>query len=252
MTDLVTGTSAPDIANQSADWLEHAERFAGRGVSTRHEDQLIPRIYLLQQNSPQVIKRDSKYVLDAEPGDFYLKTALRPIRSGLTGVEVVPCCMRRSWVEFLPLRQGFVTEHDQPPPDLESQIVSENDIEKVIYVRRSTKNVIVDTRTFYLLVEGSPYVFGCSSTLHTFAREWNSYQLRLRHPQTGAGLPAFAHKYLLVSIPASNAKGKWFSVRFQDLGPASIAEMEAGNSLYEAVARGTMRGEMPSNGETAF
>jgi hypothetical protein len=26
-----------------------------------------------------------------EPGDFYLRTALNPIRSGLTGIEVQPC-----------------------------------------------------------------------------------------------------------------------------------------------------------------
>jgi hypothetical protein len=244
-SETTSETTVPDVAPQRlpTDWLDQAARFGSRGVSMRPEDQLIPRVYLLQQNSPQVDKRGSRYVQDAAPGDFFLRTALRPIRSGLTGIEVQPCEMQRKWVEFFPNRGGYVTEHDQPPIDLESQIVSENGIERIIQVRRSNKNVVQDTRTFYLLIEGQPFVLGCKSTLHVFAREWVTHQHRLLHPQTGAILPAFSHKYLLTSIPASNAKGKWFGLKFQDLGPVSLPEMEAGNQLFEAVTRGTVRGE---------
>jgi hypothetical protein len=67
----------------------------------------------------------------------------------------------------------------------------------------------------------------------------------LRHPQTGDVLPAFAHRYLLTSTPVENAKGRWFSIRFADRGPVSLAELEAGNTLFEAVTRGVVRGEAP-------
>jgi hypothetical protein len=237
---------APNYQQQiPAEWHDEAARDAGKGVSARPEDQILPRVYLLQQGSPQCDKRGSKYIQDAEAGDFLLRGAVRPIRSGVTGIEVQPCEMRRKWIEYMPQRQGYVTEHDRPPDDLESRISSENSIEKVVQVRRSNNNVVEDSREFYLLIEGQPFALGCSSTKHTFAREWTTYQNRLLHPDTGAVLPAWTHKYLLTSTPSSNAKGKWFGLRFTDRGPVSLAEYDAGKRLYEAVKRGAVRGEAP-------
>jgi hypothetical protein len=243
----MTNTTVPGVVPDQlpADWLNTAARFSGRGVSTKAEDQLIPLIYLLQKGSPQVDKRGPKYVQDAEPGDFFLRGDLRPIRSGVTGIEVQPCQMLRKWVEWLPNRQGYVTEHDRPPADLESRISSENGIEKIVQVRKSNNNVIVDTRQFYVLVEGQPYQLPLKSTGHTVAREWTTHQNRLLHPITGNVLPAFAHRYLLTSIPVDGKKGNWFGLKFADRGPVSSAELEAGNQLYEAVTRGTVRGEAP-------
>jgi hypothetical protein len=242
----MTNTTVPGVAPDQlpAEWLDQAKRYSGRGVSTKAEDQLIPLVYLLQQNSPQVDKRGSKYVQDAEAGDFFLRGALRPIRSGVTGIEVIPCGMLRKWVEFLPERRGYVGESNTPPADLESRITHENGIEKIVQVRRSNGNTIVDTRQFYLLIEGRAYALPCSSTKHVFARGWVTYQHQLQLPNDDL-LPAFAHRYLLTSFPDRNGKGNYFSLRFADLGPVSLAELEAGNALFEAVTRGTVRGEAP-------
>jgi hypothetical protein len=251
MNNQKTMPAAAQPQQLPTDWFDTAARFAGRGVSTKAEDQLIPRVVLLQQGSPQCEKRDAKYIQDAEAGDFFLRGALQPIRSGVNGIEVIPCEMVRRWVEWLPLRQGFVTEHDHPPADLESRIASEAGVEKIYQARKSNGNTIVDTRQFFLLIEGRAYALSCSSTAHTFAREWVTYQHQLRLPN-GALLPAFAHKYLLTSTPVSNAKGRWFGLKFTDLGPVGLAELEAGNRLFEAVTRGAVRGEAPSlDGEAA-
>jgi hypothetical protein len=243
---MTNDKTVPGVAPDQlpAEWLNTAARFSGRGVSTRAEDQLIPLIYLLQQNSPQCDRRGNKYVQDAEAGDFLLRTALNPIRSGVTGIEVQPCEMQRRWIEFLPSRGGYVTEHDRPPADLESRITNENGIEKIVQVRKSNNNVIEDVRQFYVLCEGRAYVLPCKSTGHTFAREWVTHYHQLRLPN-GDLLPAFAHRYCLTSIPVGNAKGKWFGLKFADRGPVSLAELEAGNRLYEAVTRGAVRGEAP-------
>jgi hypothetical protein len=215
--------------------------------TARAEDQLIPLIYLLQQGSPQVDKRGNKYMQDAEPGDFFLRTALNPIRSGLTGIEVQPCEMLRKWIEFLPNRGGYVTEHDRPPADLESRISSENGIEKIVQVRRSNNNIIQDTRQFFVLVEGKAYALPCKGTGHTFAKEWQTHFHQLLHPQTGGLLPAWAHKYLLTTVPAANGKGKWFGLKFADLGPVpTLGEYDAGRRFHQAVTRGAVRGEAPS------
>jgi hypothetical protein len=154
--------------------------------------------------------------------------------------------MRRKWVEFLPSRGGYVTEHDAPPADIESRISSENGIEKIVQVRKSNGHTIQDTREFYLLIEGQPFAFGCNSTKHTFAREWTTYQNRLLHPNTGGVLPAWSHKYLLTSTRAENAKGKWFGLKFTDMGPVTGAEYAIGRQLHLAVKGGAVRGEAPT------
>jgi hypothetical protein len=40
---------------------------------------------------------------------------------------------------------------------------------------------------------------------------------QFRHPKTGGLLPSFARKYLLTTVPASNALGHWFTLKFTDL-----------------------------------
>jgi len=127
--------NAPEFSNQliSAELLEEAARDCGRGVSTDPADRIIPLLYILQSNSPAVAKRGNAHIPDAEPGDFWLRNAAsNPIRSGITGIDVLNCGMVRRWVEWRPNRQGYVTEHDQPPADTEDVIThDEAGIEKL-------------------------------------------------------------------------------------------------------------------------
>jgi hypothetical protein len=74
-----TSPLAPIPDQLPAEWLDEATRDAGLGVSDKAEDLLVPTLTVLQQNSPQCDKRGSKYVPDAEAGDFYLRTSLTPI-----------------------------------------------------------------------------------------------------------------------------------------------------------------------------
>ena len=64
------------------------EKDAGKGVSTAQEDNLVPLIYVLQTNSPQVNKRDERYIEGAEPGDLWLRNAPQPIVKGAEGVAI--------------------------------------------------------------------------------------------------------------------------------------------------------------------
>jgi hypothetical protein len=248
---VTTALTPPSNANSAipAELRERAKRDAGEGVSSKAEDQLIPLIYVLQSNSPQVDKRGNAYEENAEPGDFFLRGAINPVRSGIEGIEAQPCMMLRKWVEWLPSRRGYVTEHDQPPADLESRISSENTIEKTELVRKSNGNTIVDTRQFYLIVEGQPFVLPCYSTRHTFARKWQTDLNQRRHPDTGNVLPAFLHRYRLTTYPDENAKGKYFSLKFTYIGPVSAPEYDLGKRLYEAVTRGIARAEASTNGD---
>jgi hypothetical protein len=220
-------------------------RDSGRGVSTKAEDQLIPMLRVLQTNSPATNKRGSEYVPDAEPGDFFLRGALQPIRSGVEGLDVINCGMRRTWNEFGPTRgTGFFGAHDRPPADVEIRKVIEEGVEKPVLVRTSNNNVVVDTRQIFLLVDGQPYMLPLTGTGHTVAREWTSWLNQLKHPNGGL-LPSYAHKYKLTTKPVSKASFRWFGLRFQDIGTVTVPEYHAARALAEIVERGAMRIETP-------
>src|SRR5262245_6889383 len=231
------------------DLLGMTEQDAGRGVSFKQEDQLIPLIYVLQTNSPAVDKRGDAYIDGAEAGHFWLRNSLEPIHDGIEGIEAIPCGMQRTWIEWLPNRGGFVARHDQPPEDMRvTKVRGDDGREKTVLVR-DNGNIVQDTREFFLLVGPHPYVLPCTGTKHSFARQWNSMFHQYQHPKTGAIMPSFARKYKLTTVPASNAIGKWFGLQFEDMGFVTTAEYKAARALNEAMEKKEKRAEAPVSGE---
>jgi hypothetical protein len=235
ITDI---TPVANVHQIPAELMEDFATDAGMGVSFKPEDQLLPLIYVLQSNSPSVDERGPAYIANAKPGHFWLRNDLKPIRDGVTGIDVVPCEMVRCWIEWLPNRQGFVRRHTTPPEDMaEKTIRDDNGREKVVMVRPNG-NSIQDTREFYLLCDGEPYVLPCTGTKHTFARKWQTLFQKFKHPTTGQVLPAFARRYKLTTIHMQNAVGKWFGLEYADLGFVKKAEYEKAKAFYQAVKRG--------------
>jgi len=242
-----TGTDVATVGFQlPSELMEAYKQDAGMGISFKAEDQLLPLIYVLQTNSPACDKRGDNYIEGAEAGDFWLRNALEPIRNGVEGIIAIPCEMTRAWIEWLPQRQGFVARHDNPPPDMKTEKIRGDDgREKVTLVRGENGNIIQDTREFFLLVDGQPYVFPCTGTKHTFARNWNTFFKQYKHPQTHDFIPSYAVKYKLTTIPASNAIGKWFGVKFQPFAASSMQEYNAGKALCLDVRAGKKKAEAP-------
>jgi hypothetical protein len=248
MPDQALKPVETQLPAEQDEFLALTEQYAERGVSFKQEDQLIPMIYVLQQMSPSVDKRGTNYINGAEAGDFWLRSALEPIRNGEDGIAAIPVEMYHTWIEWLPNRGGFVARHDAPPKDMVSKMVRGDDGREKTALVRGNGNLIVETREFYILVDGDPYVFPCSSTKHTFAKSWQTMFHRFKHPKTGKILPAFAHKYRLSTIPASNALGKWFGLKFEDMGETPLAELKKAIAFSEAIARSEVRPEAPIDG----
>jgi hypothetical protein len=197
---MTNATQAPAVALKHqpqipAALLDQAERDAGRGVSHRPEDSILPLIYVEQTGSPHVDKRSPDYIEGDAPGNFRLSNAPNPIRNGVEGIEVIPCEMRRVFIEWRPNRQGFVAEHAEMPADAVPKIIFDGDGKQREKLVRSSGNILEETRQFYLLLDGMPYVLPCAGTKNTFAKKWNDYFKQLRHPKTGGGLPSYIHKY---------------------------------------------------------
>lgn len=230
----------------SQELLDITEQDAGLGVSFKAEDQLLPLIYVLQNGSPVVDKRGDSYVPGAEPGHFWLRNAVNPIRNGEEGIIAIPTEMVRTWIEWLPNRGGFVARHDTTPSDAVMRSIRGDDgRERQMQVRSESGNILQDTREFYLLVDGQPYVLPCTSTKHTFARAWNTLFHQFLHPKTGNVMPAFSRKYRLTTVPVSNALGKWFGLKYEDLGSVTLHEYNAAKAFYYAVRKGEKKAEAP-------
>lgn len=253
MTDIVPIDPAlpPELAEQML--ADAAKGDAEKGISAQAIDQLIPLLRVLQSNSPQCDKRGADYLDGAEPGHFWLRGAVKPICDGKAGIEVVPAIMQHSWVEWQPGRQGFVARHPSMPDDVEHRMVRDDSGRERPTLVRSNGNVIQENRDFFLLFEGQPFLMPCTSTFHTFAKEWNTYFGQIRYPAvTGPTLPAYARRYRLTTITAGNAFGKWFKPKFQDLGWVTVAaEYAAAKSLNDIVRRGMARVEIPLDGSVA-
>jgi len=232
--------------------LDITEQDAGLGVSFKPEDQLLPLIYILQTNSPSVDKRGDAYIEGAEPGHFWLRNSLTPIRDGIQGIDAIPCEMQRSWIEWLPNRGGFVARHPAAPSDTKTVMVRGDDGREKPVLQRENGNIIQDTREFYIMVDGWPFVLPCTGTKHTFARSWETMFHQFRHPKTGKVMPAISRKYRLTTVPQSNAQGKWFGIKFQDLGFVSKNEYDEAKAFHEMVKSGQRKAEAPmsADGET--
>jgi hypothetical protein len=251
MADQALKTVETQLPAEMDEYLALTEQYAERGVSFKAEDQLVPLIYVLQALSPQVEKRGDNYIEGAEAGDFWLRNSLDPIRNGEEGIEAIPVDMFRTWIEWLPNRGGFVARHNEPPGDMVARTIRGDDGSEREVMMRGNGNLVVDTREFYIMVDGDPYVFPCSSTKHTFARSWQTMFHRFKHPTTGKILPAFAHKYRLSTVPQSNVKGKWFGLKFEDAGTSSLVELKAAIAFSNAIVTGERKAEAPiASGES--
>lgn len=239
MTNNVQPMISPEL-------LDLAQQDAGRGVSFQAEDQLIPLIYVLQSNSPVVDKRNKDtYIEGAESGHFWLRGAIHPIMDGEEGIEAIPCGMQHTWIEWLPNRQGFVARHNEQPKDTETRTIRGDDGREKNVLCRPNGNLIQETREFYVLVDGHPYVLPCAGTKHMFARQWQSMFHQYRHPKTGDVMPSYLRKYKLVTFLQTREQNKWYNIKFEDLGTVTVPEFMTGRALNESVQKGGGKAEAP-------
>lgn len=224
-------------------WAKEMEADAGKGVSTRAEDNLIPMMRILQSQSPQCLKQKPEYIKGAEAGNIFIRGALSPVVDGEEGVIFQPCHFTKKWVEWVPRKQGggLVERYDEKPDDC---VLTENDDGRKVWVRPNG-NEVVETRyhtgILHINDDRFPVVIPLSSTGHSFSKEWMLSMNMKKTPQ-GDKAPAWAFLYRLTTKPRSNAAGDWFAFGFEDLGVVSTLEdYQAGRDLFNAVDSGAKK-----------
>jgi hypothetical protein len=230
-----------DAGSQLPAHLQKMQEHAGAGTSQAAEDNIVPMVAVLQPLSPQVDRRNPKYIEAAEPGAIWLKNAPTPIISGDEGIVFQPCFFSRHIVEWVPREQGggYVARHDEMPA--EARTIKSRDGKRDVWVMPNG-NQLIDTRYHVgnvVFPDGTimPYVIPFSSSGHTVSRTWHTLMNSIRLP-SGDIAPSFARVYRLKTIQRTNAAGTWFVFDVSHEGWAPEQLYDRGLELHESFKAG--------------
>lgn len=227
---------------------------SGQGVSQDQADNLIPLIYVLQTNSPQVNPRHESYVEGAQPGDFWLRNSPHPIVKGQVGLMVQPCHFYKDVVEWIPRDEGggggsgFVGRHKVMPATAIETRDERNP--NVVWYKTKDGNDLIETRnhTVYALLDGMapmPFMLALSGTGHGVSRSW-MFSMNAKAIAGGGVAPAYAHTYKLTTKIRKNAKGEWFAISVEDGDWVQTQEdFDRGEQMFKAMESGAKRAEAP-------
>ena len=187
------------------------------------EDLALPFLKVLGQLSPEVNKRDGKYVDGAEPG-MILNTVTNEVFDGTKGIDVLPVFYERKYVEWQDRGEGKgapVAIHDAS-----SDIMSQTTRDKSFKDRLPSGNYLENTANHYVVVLGdSPQtaLISMKATQLKISRKWNSIMMGIKlNGKNGLFTPpTYSHIYNLKTVQMSNDKGTWFGWEVSKVGPVS-------------------------------
>ena len=202
------------------------------------EDLALPFLKILGQLSPEVNKRDGKYVEGAEPGKI-INTVTNALYDE---INVVPCHYKRQYIEWAD--RGTSTGAPVAIHDADSAIVGTTTRGKDYKDRLPNGNYLDNTASHFVLTVGenpSTALISMKSTQLKVSRKWNSMMMGLKM-QGKNGLftpPTYSHIYKLSTVQMSNDKGTWFGWDVSKIGPVTDKGIyDMAKSFAESVGMG--------------
>ena len=182
------------------------------------EDLALPFLKILGQLSPEVNKRDGKYVEGAEPGKI-INTVTNELYDS---IDVIPCHYKRQYIEWAD--RGTSTGAPVAIHDADSDIISQTTRGKDYKDRLPNGNYLDNTANHFVLLCGKnpgTALISMKSTQLKVSRKWNSMMMGLKM-QGKNGMftpPTYSHIYKLKTVQQSNDKGTWFGWDVARVGP---------------------------------
>ena len=210
------------------------------------EDLALPFLKILGQLSPEVNKRDGKYVEGAEPGKI-INTVTNELFDSL---NVIPVFYKRKYIEWQD--RGTSTGAPVAIHAADSDIISQTTRDKSYKDRLSNGNYLENTANHFVLVVGdSPEsaLISMKSTQLKVSRKWNSMMMGIKM-QGKNGLftpPTYSHIYKLSTVQMSNDKGTWFG---WDVSKAGPVENRGIYDMAKTFAASVSKGEVEAKPET--
>jgi len=208
------------------------------------EDLALPFLKVLGQLSPEVNKRDGKYVDGAEPG-MILNTVTNEVFDGAKGINVLPVFYERKYVEWQDRGEGKgapVAIHEAS-----SDIMNQTTRDKSFKDRLPNGNYLENTANHYVVVLGdSPQtaLISMKATQLKISRKWNSIMMGIKL-QGKNGLftpPTYSHIYNLKTVQMSNDKGTWFGWEVSKVGPVQDQSVYGvAKSFADQVGKGNVQ-----------
>ena len=205
------------------------------------EDLALPFLKILGQLSPEVNKRDGKYVEGAEPGKI-INTVTNQLYDS---VDVVPVFYKRQYIEW----QDRGTSSGAPVAIHEagSDIINQTKRDASYKDRLPNGNYLDNTANHFVLQLGDnpqTALISMKSTQLKVSRKWNSMMMGIKM-QGKNGLftpPTYSHIYKLSTVQMSNDKGTWFGWDVAKVGPVTDkSAYEMAKSFAESVGKGEVQ-----------
>ena len=238
MNEVTEKKSAPLPANMF-------EEDAAKGLGAIGQDDLaLPFLKILGQLSPEVNKRDGKYVEGAEPGMIF-NSVTGDLYDGVKGIDVIPCFYKLEYIEWKDRGEGPgapVAIYDSS-----SDIMSKTKADASYKDRLPNGNYIEKTASHFVIITGdspSTALISMKSTQLKISRKWNSMMSGIKlKGKNGLYTPAsFSHIYKLKTTQMSNDKGTWFGWEVSKVGPITDASLyQQAKSFSESISKGAVK-----------
>ena len=218
---------------------------AAKGVGAiGQEDLALPFLKILGQLSPEVNKRDGKYVEGAEPGMIF-NSVSGELYDGVKGIDVIPCFYKLEYIEWKDRGEGLgapVAIYDSS-----SDIMSKTKPDANYKDRLPNGNYIEKTASHFVIVSGdspSTALISMKSTQLKISRKWNSMMSGIKlKGANGMFTPAsFSHIYKLKTTQMSNDKGTWFGWEVSKIGPVTDKGLyDQAKAFSENISKGSVK-----------
>ena len=238
MNEVTEKKSAPLPANMF-------EEDAAKGLGAIGQDDLaLPFLKILGQLSPEVNKRDGKYVEGSEPGMIY-NSVSGDLYDGAKGIDVIPAFYKLEYVEWKDRGEGSggpVAVHDSS-----SDIMSQTKADANFKDRLPNGNYVEKTASHFVIITGdSPTtaLISMKSTQLKISRKWNSMMSGIKlKGKNGLFTPAsFSHIYRLKTTQMSNDKGTWFGWDVSKAGPITDTGLyQQAKTFSDSISKGSVK-----------
>ena len=218
---------------------------AAKGLGTiGQEDLALPFLKILGQLSPEVNKRDGKYVEGAEPGMIF-NSVSGELYDGVKGIDVIPCFYKLEYIEWKDRGDGPgapVAIYDSS-----SDIMSKTKPDANYKDRLPSGNYIEKTASHFVIITGdspSTALISMKSTQLKISRKWNSMMSGIKMKgKNGMFTPAsFSHIYKLKTTQMQNDKGTWFGWEVSKIGPVTDQSLYGqAKSFSENISKGNVK-----------
>ena len=221
------------------------EEDAAKGLGKiGQEDLALPFLKILGQLSPEVNKRDGKYVEGAEPGMIF-NSVSGELYDGVKGINVIPAFYKLEYIEWKDRGEGPgapVAIYDSS-----SDVMSKTKPDANYKDRLPNGNYIEKTASHFVIITGdspSTALISMKSTQLKISRKWNSMMSGIKlKGKNGLFTPAsFSHIYRLKTTQMSNDKGTWFGWEVSKVGPITDQSLyQQAKSFSESISKGAVK-----------